>query len=379
MLESSVNKEVFEDSYNYTFPALKGIQAGREFYVAMCPLKLVPRIFIFEGGDVPAELRAQRTLNKARVPEIARYITQNPRDYVFSSLTASIDRQVHFESIGNQGSTKDAGRLIVPMRARIIINDGQHRRAAIEEALKFQPTLGDESISIVFFLDAGLKRSQQMFSDLNKHAIRPTRSLGILYDNRDPFSILSRVLVEKVPLFKGLTEMEKTTISNRSPKLFTLSTIYQATRALLGKENKKSLLTKQDENITLEFWTELPKHIPEWQFAIDKKVSCAELRHGYVHAHGIAPHALGRAGHDLISLYPNNWKKKLSKISGLDWHRSNTKLWEGRAMIGGRIGKTPMNVILTANVLKSLLGLELNTEEKRYEKLLSKGKLPRFI
>ena len=30
--------------YTYTFPALRGIQAGREYYVAMCPLKLLPRI-----------------------------------------------------------------------------------------------------------------------------------------------------------------------------------------------------------------------------------------------------------------------------------------------------------------------------------------------
>jgi hypothetical protein len=29
----------------------------------------------------------------------------------------------------------------------------------------------------VYFVDAGLKRCQQMFADLNRYAIRPTRSL----------------------------------------------------------------------------------------------------------------------------------------------------------------------------------------------------------
>ncbi len=65
-------------TYNYVFPALRGIQAGREFFVAMCPMKLVPKIFSFDGGDVPPELRAQRVLNKARIPEIARYLVSNP-------------------------------------------------------------------------------------------------------------------------------------------------------------------------------------------------------------------------------------------------------------------------------------------------------------
>ena len=56
------------------------------------------------------------------------------------------------------------GKLTVPMTARFIVNDGQHRRAAIEEALKERPELGDETISVVFFLDVGLRRSQQMFA-----------------------------------------------------------------------------------------------------------------------------------------------------------------------------------------------------------------------
>ena len=37
---------------------------------------------------------------------------------------------------------------------------------AIEEALKANPELGEETISIVLFIDEGLRRSQQIFSDL---------------------------------------------------------------------------------------------------------------------------------------------------------------------------------------------------------------------
>ena len=114
--------------YTYTFPALRGVQAGREYFVAMCPLKLLPRIFLFDESPVPAELRAQRTLNTARIPEIARYILQNPSDYAFSAITAAINGKVRFEPIDQE--SPDNGSLIVSMSAQFVINDGQHRRAS---------------------------------------------------------------------------------------------------------------------------------------------------------------------------------------------------------------------------------------------------------
>jgi len=109
------------------FSALRGIQAGRPYFVAMCPLKLIPKIFLFNEDEIPADLRAQRGLNRARVPEIARYLIDNPSEYVFSSIAASIDGDVHFEP--SDGEPSLLGRLTVPMTARFLINDEQHRRA----------------------------------------------------------------------------------------------------------------------------------------------------------------------------------------------------------------------------------------------------------
>lgn len=359
------------DSFTYTFSALRGIQAGREFFVAMCPLKLIPKIFLFDEDEIPPELRAQRTLNRARIPEIAKYIIDNPGEYVFSSITASLDGKVNFRSVGGEGADSNIGRLEVPMTARFIINDGQHRRAGIEEALKERPELGDETVSVVFFVDSGLKRSQQMFADLNKHAIRPTKSLGILYDLRDPLSLLATKLAMTVPCFKDLTETAKTTISNRSIKLFTLSSIYQGTSALLNKP-KKGRVSAKEEKLALEFWTEVSKHIPEWKLAQDRKVPAAELRRDYIHAHGIALHALGIMGSTLIASEPKRWKDRLKSLSKLNWARTNTKIWEGRAMVGGRVSKAHNNLVLTAAFLKRTMGLRLTPEEQRVERNFNK-------
>ena len=162
-------------AFEHVFPAVRGVQAGRAFYTVMCPLHLIPRIFLYDEDEVAPEVRAQRTLNSSRVPELTRYIIENRKEYVFSALTASIDGELTFEPIGEGEVGADIGKLRVPMSANFLINDGQHRRAALVRALEADPELGDESIAVVFFEDRGLDRAQQMFTDLNQHAVRPSR------------------------------------------------------------------------------------------------------------------------------------------------------------------------------------------------------------
>jgi DNA sulfur modification protein DndB len=367
------------DSFTYNFPAIRGIQAGREYYISMCPLKLIPKIFIYDESTLPPQLRAQRTLNRARIPEIAQYLVNNPNDYVFSAISASIiGAPVKFIQSGESGMETKIGAIVIPMDAQFIINDGQHRRAAIEVALNERPELGNDSISVVFFIDAGLKRSQQIFSDLNRHAVRPTKSISILYDYRDPFARFVLDLADTVSIFKGLTELEKTTISNRSIKMFTLSSLYQGTQELLNKKKKNKLITDDEGNLAREFWQEVSKNIPEWEQLIQHTVSSSELRTDFVHAHGLAIHALGIMGRSLVNEYPVDWKERLKQLQNINWSRSNVQVWEGRAMNNGRISKAQMNLILTANYLKQVMNLPLTNEEERIEKKFlkkSQGKI----
>ncbi len=358
-------------SYVHAFPVVRGIQSGREYYVTMCPLSLIPKLFLFDEVSLPVELRAQRAINRARIPEIARYIVQNPRSYTFSAITASVDSEVHFEPMEEYDSEKRIGILQIPMTARLVINDGQHRKAAIADALELNPHIGHETIPVVLFVDAGLKRSQQMFADLNKHAVRPSRSLGVLYDHRDPLAGLVRELIVTVPLFQERIEKEKTSISHRSVKLFTLSSVYQATKALLGKKKKQDPISQSEYETAKHFWIELPKWIPEWSLLVDNRFPSAELRRDYVHAHGVVLQALGTAGNALISNHPSNWKHFLARLKTIDWQKTNPD-WAGRAIVRGRLSKAHTSVILATNYIKEKLGLDLTSEEERVERQYSK-------
>lgn len=360
--------------FEYVFPAIRGIQAAREYYVTMCPLRLIPKIFVFDEEELPPEMRAQRSLNKSRVPEMSRYIVDNPDSYVFSALTASVNAEVDFTPLdGANGPGERVGMLSIPMTARFIINDGQHRRAAIQQALVENPDLGDESIAIVLFLDLGLSRCQQMFADLNRHAIRPSKSIGVLYDHRDEMSAITKLVVMRSPFFNDLTEMETSNLSVRSRKLFTLSALYNANKSLLDGIEQESLERRVD--IASRYWQVVADQFPEWQQVRAREVSAGEVRRDFIHSHGVVLQSLGKIGNALIrqSSDEAKWSKTLRKLADIDWHRSNASVWEGRATVGGKVSKGVSNVLLTAGYIRSQLGLELPPDERQAEEGFVRG------
>lgn len=350
-----------------TFPVIRGLQARREYYVAMWSLRMLRQISIFDEDELPPELRAQRTLNKARIPEISGYILDNPDDYVFSALTVSIDSDVAFEPLPGQDKL---GLLRVPMDARFIINDGQHRRAAIIEALEQRPELGHETIAVVFFLDIGLERCQQMFADLNRHAIRPSRSLGLLYDHRNDKARLAKLVVMKSDFFRDIVDMEKSSLAKRSRKLFTLSAFHNACADLINGLATGDLT--EDANTARTYWEAVAERFPAWRQVLEGRLPASEVREGYIHSHGIALQAMGLAGNTLLKTHPKEWQKRLDALQKIDWSRNNAKLWEGRALIGGKVSKVTTNVILTTNVIKKALSLPLDDEQQNVETAHSK-------
>ena len=353
-------------NFSYVFPAIRGVQAGREFYVSMCPLRLLPKLFHFDDEELLPELRAQRTLNKGRVPEIARYIVDNKTSYTFSAITASIDGEIKFEPVSEESvATFRMGTLTVSMDARFIVNDGQHRRAAIEAALATSPDLGDETIAVVFFVDRGLHRCQQMFADLNRHAVKPSASLGILYDHRNAAAKVAKHLSLTSPVFKNLIETERSTLSARSRKLFTLSALHFATLELLPEKELEDFPKASQQ--CQEFWECVGAQIPEWIYVREAKMTAGEVRRDFIHCHAIVLQALGRAGRALYAAYPQDVRKRLQRLRQIDWSRTNAQVWEGRAMLGGAMSKSGQNITLTANEIKRVLGIKLTAEEQAAE------------
>ena len=315
---------------------------GRQYYSLLMPLSEIPHLFKFDDWELcTPELRAQRVLNKARVPDITRYILANENGYLFSSITASYSCPVKFVS---SAENAEVGTLEMELEnVEFIINDGQHRCAAIAAALKENPALGKEKISVLLFETESLERLQQMFSDLNRFVPQTSKSLGMLYDRRDNLSALTMELAEQVDVFRDMVEKEKVTIPRRSPKLFTISALYEANEELLGKKiaEQGSPVYTEILKRAVEYWTELSKIIGDWQKVKNGELSASELRQEKINTHAVVLRALGGVGRTLLEKYPNDWQRKLRLLESIDWRKSvgngANPLWDAVCITAGSV------------------------------------------
>lgn len=347
----------------YKFPVVKGLQAGREYYIGMVPLKMIPRLFPNDDEYVLPEYRAQRKLNTSRIPIISRYILENRHDYVFSALAASIDGKFSFMA---SKLNQDIGVLEVSMDAKFLINDGQHRKAAILEAIQEDETLGEETISVVFFADKGLSRSQQIFTDLNKHAVKTSNSISELYDSRDDLAVATRRVISQVDFINTYTDKERDILGKYSSNLFTLNTFYMANKKII----QRAEITEECETFLIDYWQNVAENLVQWNELKNKDISKVDLRENYIITQAVVIQALGRVG-NYFFLHPEDMKTQLRKLSSIDWRR-NADHWYLRTIrSNGRMISSMTAVILTANVIKQALGIQLDKDEaSREEKFL---------
>ena len=346
----------------YRFPVVRGIQAGTEYYIAMVPLKMLAKLFPADDEEfVLPEYRAQRKLNEARIPIISRYILDNRDSYVFSALAASIDGELTYEA---SEKNADIGVLEVSMDAHFLINDGQHRKSAIFAALKEDSSLEDETISIVFYADQGLKRSQQIFTDLNKNAVKTSNSISELYDSRDEMAVITRNVIRSIDFLNTYTDKEKDILGKFSSSLFTLNNFYTANKNIVGKNQSSNC-----EQFLIEYWSAVVRHMRQWQELQKREITKIDLREKFIATQSIVIQAFGRVGN---YFYINNIDPEsyLSSVEKINWSRNDSQ-WYMRAVgKNGRIITNKRAAMLIANVIKQEIGVPLTQEESQAEDTL---------
>jgi len=121
-----------------------------------------------------------------------------------------------------------------------------------------------------------------------------------------------------------------------------------------------------------DYWEAVAEHIPTWTRVMTGEMAASEVRVDYIYSHGIALQALGLAG----NAYPEDWRNRLGKLRKLDWSRSNARLWEGRALVSGKVIEGNTNLAPTTNVAKGVLSLPLAGEQQKVEDAYSRGRQP---
>jgi DNA sulfur modification protein DndB len=351
---------------SYTFPATRGIQAGKAFFSTTVQFKYLVRLFRFDDEFVPAQLRAQRTLNETRAKSIADYILSNPDTYVLPAITASCDSSMTFKELNDEHAI---GILQIPLDACLLINDGQHRRRGIELALQENPLLADHAIPVMIMFDQGLAFSQQVFSDINSRASKPSGSLNALYDLRNPFARWILDILDKRPAYKARIDMENASPGKKSSQLWSLVAFHAFVNMLTGvnEKNIKSLASldrKTDE--VLAFLDHL-NTIPLWSGMLNGEMSAEAVRDNYIISHAVFLHALAILG---------SYVSDLSQLDGLakvDPSKASDS-WKGRSVVAGKMIKTTTGVKSTAAQLMNICGLDLPEDLATINALCEEGK-----
>jgi DNA sulfur modification protein DndB len=342
-----------------SLPAMQGRMGQQTYYATLVKLNAIPMMFKFTdwAGAMPED-REQRVLNQKRVPDIARYITKNERGYIFSSITASFKCAVDFKPSGDEG----LGILGFNLQdAQFVINDGQHRCAAIAEAIKENPELGEEVISVLLFPYESRERVQQMFSDLNRFVKKTSKSLDILYDKRDPMSDIVIEVCNRVELFDGMVDKDAVSMPVRSAKLFTLAALYDATDELLqGDQTELTQEAKIEKAI--DYWDTVSKVMPDWVKVKKGQLMSVDLRQERISSHTVVLRAIGGVGAELMKL--PNWRDRVGDFGKIDWSKKNPE-WQNVCIVANSVVSNRQSRAATKAYIKRQLGLHLSDAEVR--------------
>lgn len=331
-------KVVLPAANSLTVPATRGHMGETEFFTANFPMAMVVKLFLYEPaamGSLSAECRNQRALKKARIPEIADYIVNN-EDYIFSSITVS----VHRPALTFHPSELDpsVGLLELPMEEEWIVNDGQHRVAGIAEALQRSPHRRTDTLSVVILPGTNLERCQQVFADLNRTVQKSSKSLNILFDQREPLSVITNACVERVRLFKGRIDKQHVSLALRSAAFATLSGIQAANKQLLGELTTTKIegtRLRQLEDLAVDFWEHVTNVVEPWPDIASGRLKASDARAYYLSSYALALWAIGSVGHCAIAA-GGDWKTCLDPLKDVDWRKTNPE-WQGVAMQGGEV------------------------------------------
>ena len=354
-----------------TIAAMRGVQAGREFYMAMCHMSFIAKHLPYPQNNVPADKVIQRHINKARIPKIAEYLVKYYDDYVLPPIIASIDGEIEWEPLSADSENMQVGILKIPDSADLIINDGQHRCAAIQHALQKRPELKYETLGVIFYIDRGVKRARQMFSDLNGHPVRSNQNINATFDSRQYLPQLTKRVIENSALLRGRVELFASGCAIGSPRIFTISALTKSNRVLLDGIISQDIET--DAAICSRYWTVLEENLPEIEKLVPETITAREIKENYFYPYSIALQTLAAVANQLIKESPDTWEEQLAGIQKINWRRDNNE-WEGRAMSGGRLTTGGNHPAFTKNFIKKKLGLPLSEDEKKLERQLARAK-----
>ncbi|WP_436659715.1 DNA sulfur modification protein DndB [Acinetobacter sp. P1(2025)] len=345
-----------EPKFLKTFSAVRGVQGGRSNYLIQIRLSDVENLFSFNYGE-KLDKSYQRPVNPKRKVQIADYMTSNSTFILPTVLAFPLRGSFTFESIDIPNAPIDLGVLKLSVDCILGLFDGQHRVSGIIEALKKKTHMNpNDTISVLLLEKQNLISAQQIFSDININAVKPSQSIKLLYDNRNMISVISKGLIRSNPFLSEYTDMTNSNLAKDSIKLFSFSAIYSAVNEMMkGLDD----LNPQDKvQFINDFWSEITQHFIPFCYVSEKSVTPENLRQTSLAPFAVTIQALGIFAVTIFKADRDNWKEYVHALHKVSFLKQNPT-WINRVIQNGKIRKSRTNSVLIANVLLKEIGIEL--------------------
>ncbi|EKO3894364.1 DNA sulfur modification protein DndB [Vibrio metschnikovii] len=357
------------NDFCYEFPVVRGQQAGRIFYMATVPMRVVQNMFKLDTGDGSALSRSQREVNLTRAKKFADYLKQNKSSFVLPALTGFVNVDPDMSVEFKESNIPNVGMLSVPMDAALLFVDGQHRASGVAIAMEDSDTrlsLGAHSAPVMLFESLTLEERQSMFSDINGNVAKPAQALSDTYNNRDELAIFAKEIAATIPQFIGMVDFERNVVSAKSGYLFSIKTIKEVSATVAGLK-KNQIPSDEDKALITRFWqswfdkTQFSEKLASFNHEAQQFKERTIISTGVVMK--AAAMAVREAGLDNIDFTP---------LGSMDWSRDNN-IFHGRCVDPKlRTMKADANAVkLTAAKLLSIMQVKLkdrlaDIEEKVY-------------
>lgn len=360
------------------FPALRGRMGELDFCILVMKLgEVVKHVGFAEDvqhwdDGIPAEHKKQRKLNRTRIiNEMVPYLTLN-RDHFYSAITVELERPgdpsngVVFEPLpGQQG----LGTAKFDGTEQLMALDGQHRLKSIELALKEQPDLSRESIAVLVVPGRGYRRSQQLFSDLNRYAKQPSKTLNLLFEHREFLARVAKGVADKADSFQERVNLETNSLGRKTRHHITLAVLYECVVSLLDgayaeDEKDPAKLAEAVDNLVHVYDKVVFASLPDFHRVLRGELMPYDLRCKYIYSHSVGQQAIAKAIRACQDHFGADWEEVVhTGFPKIDWRITNAE-WEGSAVQGGAIQTRRQNVEHTATVIKLKLGVPVENTER---------------
>jgi DNA sulfur modification protein DndB len=325
----------------YKIPAIRGTQAGQEYYVAMVPAKLLPNLFpkltnFPTQADIDVRDRFQRELDPARSKAIGRYIVDGmaaDQSYTLSAAAASLKA----ETIEFNGKVGQFGVLEFSAEGELKLLDGQHRIRGLILAAEREAAVQDETISIVIYRHVSVARDQQAFSDMNGKARIPPKSLTMVFDHRDQAVTRTRQTLEGCPPMRRLIDFDRATCPKKSALVFSFKEFHQANEILLMFGPK----APGDQSFAICFWQTVTEYVSTIDDILNRSRHAQTAREISIAPTLLALEAIACQGATLRGGGVNGIQAGLEKLKTFDWAITNSETLEA---LGGKIRKNSTTI-----------------------------------